>query len=406
MIRIFLFLSIFLSLAYAELKVSGHLDLDSQAYLNKREQKHSSSFTAKQTLELEYTKDEVTVFTKVYAQEAYHDFLHSEDDTQRTFARVDELYLKYAFDNDSIQVGKSIEFWGSLELRNIVDGFNPNEFRDDMFKTNKLGVWNASYSHYTDDGEFSLQVKLAEPNQKMAGYPYVYYVFPQAVQYDDSLHTSKSENRPSIYLSYAGTTDTEYALDYAFIYENGYDSQRYFSQSIPQTYFQNAYTVDKFMTYNTLVVGATLIKLEALYAVVDGSEPISDYSHIALGVEYSLEDFEGGTTLGLLSEYYKYSTYEDGKYTDIELFETMQDDIFFGLRYTLNNAEDSSLVGGVIHDLEYDEQVYYVEFSSRIFDSFTMDLDYYYIEPSKKAQTAYAFLGRHQRIGLNIAYYF
>ena len=60
----------------------------------------------------------------------------------------------------------------------------------------------------------------------------------------------------------------------------------------------------------------------------------------------------------------------------------------------------------MIHDLEYDEQIYYAELGSRIGDSFKVEIDYYYIEPSKKAQTANALLGRHQRVGVNIAYYF
>ena len=395
-------------LLMGEVEVSGHFDLDSQAYITKADQKHSNSFTAKQTLELRYTKDELSILARLYAQVAYYDFLRKEDETERTFARVDELYIKYDLDDSTLQAGKSIKFWGALELRNIVDVFNPNELRDDLFKTNRLGVWNASYSYYTDSGELSLIVKVAEPDQKMAGFPYVYYVFPKVVTYNDDLRTSKNEHRPSVYLMYNGTTDTEYAIDYAFIYESGYDSQRYFSLRLnqPSTYVQNAYLVDKFMTYNTLVVGATLLKLEALYVIVPDEEPISDYSHIALGVEHSLDDFDEGTTLSLISEYYKYRTYEDGKYTDLQLFESMQDDIFLGMRYALNNTDDTEIVGGVIHDLEYDEQIYYAELGSRIGDSFKVEIDYYYIEPSKKAQTANALLGRHQRVGVNIAYYF
>ena len=392
----------------AEIEVSGHFDLDSQAYITKADQKHPNSFTAKQTLELSYSKDEISFFAKLYAQEAYYDFTKKEDETGRSFARLDELYLKYDFDDSTAQAGKSIKFWGALELRNIVDVFNPNELRDDMFKTNRLGVWNASYSYYTDSGEISLIAKVAEPDQKMAKFPYVYYVFPETVTYDDDLKTSNNSNRPSLYLTYNATTDTEYALDYAFIYEHGYDSQRYFSLAInqPDLYLQNAYQVDKFMTYNTLVIGSTLVKLEALYAVVDDKEPISDYSHIAFGVEHALDDFDDGTTLSIISEYYKYTTYEEGKYTDLQLFESMQDDIFLGIRYALNNADDSEMVGGVIHDLEYDEQTYYLELESRVGDSFKVEIDYYYIEPSKKALTANALLGRHQRVGINIAYYF
>ena len=395
----------------AEFELSGHLDLDSQFYLTSPEDKHQNNFTAKQIVEMRYIYEDLTTFAKIYAQEDYYDALETQKHNDRTFVRLDELYARYDFENDSINIGKNIKYWGALELRNIVDGFNPDDFRTDMFSSDKLGVWNVSYSHYTDSGELSLHVKLDEQNQKMSGYPYVYYFLPQGIEYNENLQTQESRNRPSLYLSYSASTDTEYALDFAFIYENGYDSQRYFTTdatlTTPPTEFrQHAYIVNKFMTYNTLVIDSTLIKLEALYAKVDGDEVVGDYSHIALGVEHSLEDFENGATLGLIAEYYRYDTYEDDKYDDLELFETMQNDIFIGARYTFNNEDDSSIVGGVVADTEYSEQTYYAQFESRVFDSFKVAMDYYYINPSKDTLTAYALLGKHQRVGLNIAWHF
>ena len=414
MIKILTLLLSFTSL-FAELEISGHLDLDSQAYLTKPDTKHKNSFTLKQTLELKYEKDDLSTFVKLYAQEDYYDTQKKSEQTDRTFARLDEAYLKYDFEDDSIQAGKSIKFWGALELRNIVDGFNPKEFRDDMFsKTNKLGVWNISYSHFTDSGEITLIVKLNESDQKMASNPYVYYFFPSHVSYEDKLNSSHGVNSPSLYLVYNGTTETEYALDFAFIYEYGYDSQRYFTPDnplnlalgLPTEFTQNAYIASKFISFNTLVVNSTLIKLEALYAKVDVDANVGDYSHIAFGFEHTIENFYKTHGLGLIGEYYNYATYDSEKYSDLELFETMQNDIFLGLRYSFNDEDDASIVGGVVADFEYDEQVYYFKYESRFADSFKVCLDYYYIEPSKKEITAYSLLGRHQRVALNVTYHF
>jgi len=394
----------------AEFEVSGHLDLDSQLYLSAPDSKHKNNFTAKQTLDLKYFHDDLSIYAKLYAQEDYYDFT-TNDDNKRTFARVDELFLKYEFTNDALYVGKSIKFWGALELRNIVDGFNPDDFRSDMFDADKLGVWNLTYSHYTDAGEFSLILKVHEQEQKMPGFPYVYYFLPENVSYRDTLNTSDGEYRPSVYLMYSGSTDTEYALDYAFIYENGYDSQRYFTTNAtpitaPTKFELNAVVVNKFMTYNTLVIDSTLIKLEALYAKVDENKYVGDYSHLAFGVEHSLDDFENGATLGLIAEYYSYQTYDSKKYSDLELFETMQNDIFLGARYTFNNDSDTAIVGGVVADLEYNEETYYAQFESRVFDEYKIAFDYYYINPSTTDKTAYALLGKHQRVALNVAWHF
>ena len=395
----------------AEFEVSGHLDLNSQLYLTAPESKHSNNFTTQQTLELKYSHEDLSVYARVYAQEDYYD-LATDEENKRTFARIDELFLKYEFTDDALYVGKSIKFWGALELRNIVDGFNPDDFRSDMFDPDKLGVWNLTYSHYTDSGEFSLIIKLHEQEQKMPGFPYVYYFLPENVAYRETLQTSDGEFRPSLYLMYSGSTNTEYALDYAFIYENGYDSQRYFttnatvSSPIPTKFELNAVLVNKFMTYNTLVIDSTLIKLEALYADVEENRYVGDYSHIAFGVEHSLDDFENGATLGLIAEYYSYQTYDRDKYSDLELFETMQNDIFLGARYTFNNDSDTAIVGGVVADFEYNEETYYAQFESRVFDDYKVAFDYYYINPSTTTNTAYALLGEHQRVALNIAWHF
>ena len=401
----------------AEIEVNGHLDLDVQAYLQKPEDKNKNSITAKQTVEINYSKDDLTIFSKLYAQEAYYDLTQNKQ-TDRTFARVDELYLKYDFENDAIKAGKTIEFWGALEVRNIVDGFNPTDFRNDFYANDKLGVYNLQYSHYTESGELSAIVKLYEQEQPMADFPYVYNFFPKFVTYDGTLNSEKSKYRPSIYLKYSGSTDTEYALDYALIYENGYDSQRYFTTPTPNhlkpgpdfakatTFTQEAYIVNKIMTYNTLVVDATLYKLEALYAKVDGDENIGDYSHIGLGVEHTIENFYESAALGLIAEYYRYDTYEENKYSDLELFETMQNDLFIGARYSFNNANDSSFIGGGIFDLEYDEQSYYLKFESRAWDSYKISMEYDLIIPSETDLTAYALLGKHERLAINIAYHF
>ncbi len=406
---------------FAEFEVSGNMGLNSQVYTINKPYQHNENFTAIQRLELKYTHDALTLYSNIYAQEDSYDL--SSDEAQhndRTFMRLDELYLRYDFDNDMLSVGRDIKFWGSLEVRNVVDGFNPRDFRTDLFNGSKMGVYNITYSHYTETGEMSVILKLANENQPMASLPYSYYFFPSFISYDGKVKTTTEHYRPSLFLKYSGSTDTEYPLDYAFIYENGYDSQRYFNTNTPENldpkrttfgnptkFNQYAYIANKFMTYETLVVGATLIKLEALYAKVDDNAYVGDYSHLGLGVEHTLENFlQGDAGLGLIAEYYRYDTYEDNKYNDLELFETMQDDLFLGLRYSLNNANNTNIISGVIADMEYNEQVYYVKFATRAYGSLVIDANYYLIEPSKNTKTMYHLLGKHQRVGLNVAWYF
>lgn len=399
------------SLLAADVNIQGHVDIQSQAYLTHPADKHADNFTASAQLELNYTEGNLEAIAKVTGQQDYYDLLQSQKHTDRSFFRIDELYAKYDFEESQLLGGKSIRFWGALEANNIVDAFNPDDFRTDLFGADKFGVWNLSYTHYTDTGEIALIIKVNEQDQEMAAYPYVYYFFPPFVTYDESLQTKESKNRPSVYLKYSGSTETEYAMDYAFILENGYDDQRYFTSSGPLngtqvTFNTHAYLVNKLMTYNTLVLGSTLIKLEALYADVIDDPIVSDYYHLGLGLEHTISQFYAQADLGLIAEYYRYTTLDDTKFSDLELFETFQNDLFLGIRYSFNEGNDASLIGGVILDLDYDEQSYYLEYETRVAETFKLNLDYRYTEPSEDSLTAFHLMGRHQRISLKLGYYF
>ena len=398
------------SVLLAEFDVKGFIALDSQVYLTHPAHKHAQNFTLQQQLELTYSEGDFEAVGLLNAQQDGYDLL-SGDNNERSFIRIDELYGRYNFENDMIMAGRNTRFWGALEVRNIVDGFNPQELRNDPFETDKMGVMNVRYAHYTESGELSVIVKFEERDQKMAAYPYVYYFFPGFVNYEDTLQSESSRYRPTLYLSYSGSTDTEYAVDYALILQHGYDAQRYFTSDgplvgTPVNLNQHAYLVNKISTYNTAVIGNTLLKIEALYTDVIDDPNISDYMHAGLGVEHTLTQMIGDADFGLIAEYYYYDTLESGKYTDLELFEIFQNDLFLGGRYSFNDADSSSVIGGAVLDLDYDEQSYYVEYETRIADMLKVHFDYRYIEPSKNTLTAFHLLGRHQRVGLNLAYHF
>ncbi|WP_434638011.1 hypothetical protein MLC35_04390 [Sulfurimonas sp. NW7] len=403
-----------------DISYQGNINLTLQSYMKAPAGKEKQNALLSANFEAKYIKENFTGFAKARVQQDYYDLQKTAKHTNRSFIRLDELYGSYDFENDSILLGKNILFWGALEVRNIVNVFNPDELRSDPFYTDKLGVINAAYTHYTESGEFSAIIKLYEQNRKMPAYPYVYYYFPATLNvapnvtlplvYKEKLKTKASPYRPSIYLKYSDSTDTQYALDYAFVFENGYDSQRYYTQTLQAdntvTTEENAYLVNKFMTYDTLVIGATLYKLEATFADILDDTLVSDYIHVGIGAEHTLSQVYKEADLGLLVEYYRYITLQSGKKDDLALFELFQNDLFLGLRYSFNQGNDASIVGGGILDLDYNEQVYYMEYQTRVMDTFKLNFDYRYISPSKNYNTAFKLMGAHERISLKLGYYF
>ncbi len=389
--------------------VQGHINLAAQRYLTKPSGKHASNYTASAELEMAYNKEALKAFAKLRAQQDYYDLQGSSADNDRSYLRLQELYMKYDLENSQLFFGKNIRFWGALELKNITDVFNLSDFRSDPTENDKMGSWNAAYTYYSDDAEISAIVKFYEQDRKMPAYPYVYYPFTnQLVTYDSTVQSEKSRMRPSVYLKYSGTADSEYALDYSFIFENGYDSQRYFNTPVAPDFkvYENAYLVNKLITYNTLVVDSTLYKLEAVYADVLNNKMISDYYHLGLGVEHTLTQVYKEADLGLLMEYYRYGRFQNDRYDDLELFEVFQNDLFIGARYSFNEGNDASIVGGAMLDLEYDEQVYYIKYEGRINDIIKLHLDYRQTEPSTTYETALKRMGKQKRVSIKAGYYF
>ena len=435
--RLFLGLFLLSSLLYGEFEYKGYVGVDTQAYLTKPAGKHPGNLTLQQQLELKYTEGDFEAAVNVYAQEDSYDL--SDEKNERTFIRLDELYGKYYFENDMLFGGRNIRFWGALEVNNIVDTFNTKDFRTDGLDPQKQGAWNASYTHYFESSELSIIAKFYEEKQEMAAQPYVYYFFPEKIpvrgvsfntSYNPNRKSNESLYRPTLYLNYSGSTESDYPIDYAVILQHGFDSQRAFNAVVNSTaltteFVEEVYLVNKFMTYDTMVVGSTLLKVEALATdiiddnVSSSGKIVADYYQFGLGVEHTLTSFIGDADLGLLAEYYYYNTFDhsDKIATDLNLFQVFQNDLFLGFRYTFNDSADSSIIAGAIIDMQYQEQSYSVKYETRFFDVLSAKLDYAYINPSKSEPTAYALMGlnpndplgdpiAHQRIGINLAYHF
>jgi hypothetical protein len=391
--------------------LTGSTALENESFLNKGMGKHDQSLTVKQSIELDYAKGDFKFFTKLYAQGDLDDTKRSTDKTKRSFARVDEFYLSREFYDGAskLLLGKKIRHWGALEAKNITDVFNPLDMRNSSDAKDKLGVWNTQFSYYTDNGELSLIVKHYEQDQKISAQPYGYYFLPATMRFDERLVLEEKRNYPTTYISYTASTEWDNALDYALIFQHGYDSQKLYTlkSTTPLILQANSYLVNKFLTYNTMVVGATLLKAELVYADVLHNSAVSDYVHAALGFEHEIERFlQSDGKLGLIAEYYHYETLEANKKTDLDLYEVFQNDLFIGMRFTFNDVDNSSFLMGAVIDTEYDESAFSAEYQTRLKGGFKIETKYQYIEPSQSTQTAYASLGRVQSLRVDLSYHF
>lgn len=299
------------------------------------------------------------------------------EDKERRYIDVNDLYYKHDFENSDLLIGRNTRFWGAMEFYNHTDVFNTKDWRDNPFDYDaKIGANNIAYRHYFENSELALIAKVGQERQRVQDQESVNNFMPP--NYSDKLETQKSKNRPTVYVKYAGSAE-ETQFDYAVIYQNGYDEQRYLAPKGASLH-QNAYLVDKVMAYATLVSGETIYKTELAYTKSD-DEHVSDYAQYSVGLEHTLYGVWGKSDLGLLAEYYKYDDKDSSKLGAKDFGNLFQDDVTLGFRLTLNDGSDSDVLGGLSIDQDNHEKLLFVEYNTRLFEKYKLGLSYQHLEP-------------------------
>jgi len=299
------------------------------------------------------------------------------DDKNRRYFDANDLYYKHNFENSDLLIGRNTRFWGAMEFYNHTDVFNTKDWRDNPFDYDaKIGSNNIAYTQYFENSELALIAKVGQERQHVQDSESINNFLP--ANYSNDLQTQKDKNRPTLYLKYAGSAEAM-QLDYALIYQNGYDEQRYLAPKGASLY-QNAYLVNKVMGYATLVSGETIYKTELAYTKSDDKK-VSDYSQYSVGLEHTLYGVWGKSDLGLLVEYYKYDAKDNTKLGAKEFGNLFQDDVALGFRLTLNDSSDSDVLGGVSIDQDNHEKIVFIEYNTRLFEKYKFGLSYQHLEP-------------------------
>jgi len=318
-------------------------------------------------------------------------------DKNRRYVDVNDLYYKHDFENSDLLIGRNTRFWGAMEFYNHTDAFNTKDWRDNPFDYDaKIGANNIAYTQYFENSDLAIIAKVGQEGQRVQDQKSVNNFMPP--NYNDKLETQKSKNRPTVYVKYTGSAE-ETQFDYAVIYQNGYDEQRYLAPKGASLH-QNAYLVDKVMAYATLVSGETIYKTELAYTQSD-DERVSDYAQYSLGVEHTLYGVWGKSDLGLLAEYYKYDDKDSTKLGAKDFGNLFQDDVTLGFRLTVNDSADSDVLGGVSIDRDNQEKLIFVEYNTRLFEKYKLGLSYQHLEP--KAGSTFKELDSAQ---VEFGYYF
>ena len=291
------------------------------------------------------------------------------EDNERTHADLREGYYRYAGDQVELLIGAAKVFWGTAESRHLVDIVNQTDAVEDLDEEDKLGQPMVKVGVLRDWGQLELFVL---PYFRERTFPGTRgrLRFDPAIETENPIFDDADEEWNTDfavrYSHYIGSVD--FGLS-AFSgtsrepgFEVGFDPQT--GVSLRPVYDQiNQFGIDGQYTQD-----AWLWKFEGIVREGQGDT----FAAAVAGFEYTFFGVtESGADLGILAEYLY-----DGRDEGFDVPPTpLDNDLFLGARYALNDTQDTSILAGTITDLNDGSSSGLIEAERRFGANWTAELE-------------------------------
>ena len=323
-------------------------------------------------------------------------FRGNQHDSRRSHADIRELHFGYAGDRWEFVAGISKVFWGITESQHLVDIVNQTDFVENSDTEDKLGQPMLNIAYVADAGTLNLFIlpwfrDRAFPGK--AGRPRAGLVINQ----DNDIYESGSKHKHVDFAArwFQLIDDWEIGLSHFrgtsrtpnfIITPTGATSPPVLTPEYRQINQSGLEIQGAF--------GAWLLKFEGIRNV-----GFSEHRYIAAvgGFEYTFV-LESGIEIGTLMEY---SWDDRGRSAPTQF----QNDMLFGTRITLNDAQSTQILAGILVDLGGAGRSYNVEASRRLGDSWKVSLEARGVFHTDPGDFLYTFR-RENSLRLNLAKYF
>jgi hypothetical protein len=335
----------------------------------------------------------------------YHEFNNGSSFTLVPFARYDsadkerthydlrEFNFLWLTDYFEMRMGIGKVFWGATEFVHLVDIINQTDSVDSSSGEAKLGQPMVHLSIPTE--EWGVLDMFALPyfrertfvgeKGRLRG--------PLVVDVDDASYENDAEEKH---------------FDFAFRYSNSlgpFDLGIAYFRGTSREPLLNL-KVDKLVPHYEIinqtsfdiqaVLGEWLVKVEAFYRTGFADQ---DYYSVTGGLEYTLVGiFKSKMDLGFVAEW----AYDERGDDATTVFEN---DLLFGLRFTLNDPASSELLAGVTQDIKSSARSVSLEGSRRFGDNLKATLEARAFFAAPEDDLLYA-LRDDDFVAFDIAYYF
>ncbi|MDM3870837.1 hypothetical protein QSV34_05660 [Porticoccus sp. W117] len=318
---------------------------------------------------------------------------YDAEDSERTHFDLREAYWRHIGDEWEVTAGVDKVFWGVAESRHLVDIINQTDLVEDIDQEDKLGQPMVSASTQKDWGAISL-------------YWLPYFrerTFPGA---DGRLRTPLPvDNDRAQYESAAGQWHQDIALRYSHYFGDWDVGASYFrgtnreARLLPDNsgewLLPNYDQIDQLGVDLQYTWEAWLLKVEGIYQ----KSRIDNFFATVAGFEYTFYQVaETSTDIGVLLEY-QY----DGRNAAAPAT-LADDDVFAGMRWSLNDTQDTAVLAGVAVDRHSGEQFYNIEAETRIGQNITAELRARFLTGSEPGESAF-FVERDDYIQLSLSYH-
>jgi len=318
-------------------------------------------------------------------------------DDERTHADIRELSWLNVFDESELRIGLRKVFWGVSESQHLVDIINQSDLVEGLDGEEKLGQPMINYALINDWGTVDLFVLPYFRERTFAG---VNGRLRSALPVDTTNPVYESGDKEK---------NIDYAARWSHILGDWDIGLSYFDGTSRDPSFITAVDSNGNTTirpvYNLLqqigldlqaTLGSWLWKIEVVNRRIK-----SDNNNAAtLGFEYSFYGvFESSSDIGLVMEY----LYDD---RDKKATTPFEDDVMVGLRLTMNDENDTSMLVGVIADRDDNSRLYSIEASRRIGENYKLTLETRIFEGFTDSTNLLYSMRNDDFIQLELGYYF
>lgn len=289
-----------------------------------------------------------------------------ERDDERSHQDIREAMWQTVGDDWELRIGIGKVFWGVTESRHLVDIINQSDSVEDLDGEDKLGQPMINFSHIRDWGTVDFFVLPYFRERTVTG-EHGRPRLPLVIDHNNPVYESgEKEQHIDFAVRWSHTLGD---WDIGVSHFNGTSRD---PRLVPTLKQGNVVLTPHYDIINQtgLDLQATLedwlLKLEYAHR---RSKQQDNFNAAVTGVEYTFVGvMESDMDVGVVSEW----LYDD---RDDEADHPFQNDLMLGIRLTLNDAQSTDALIGVIQDLDGGGRAFSLEANRRIGDSFKLSVD-------------------------------